>query len=526
MIKYKQLILSLFFLYILIGCFLSIFNGISHDQYHEQLNWEKNFQAIKGFFFGLDNYNILNDYIDKYHGIAFHYLSQPFQFLFSNFVSNLNNTNEIGGIYISRHIPNFIIFSISGIYFFLICFKISSNNIFSLLSTILYLTYPYLFGHAQINAKDIPFLSFWIMCTYYIFIIVGKINHSVKILFKDILIISFVTAFLISIRISGSLIFLQYLIALIVITKIKKIKIYDLLTKNFSLILYFIFFTSFLIYLLSPIFWFNPLEIINSFDWMAKYYHDTCTLTLGECMRAQNLPSSYIFIWLFFKLPILIIFGITIFPFIEKKILNNNSSSIYYLIILFTILTLILILILKDVALYDELRHIMFLLPLIFILSLYNIYMFHRKIFYVLSILTIIFFVFENFALKKYQYTWLNSLAKFTNIQKNFEVDYWGLSNKKLQEEVSVYSKKNNLSKNICVYGDLYANVFLEKLGHKCFGNYSQIDSISEKPFFVYQNVRNLKRSKPKDCKLIKVEKYNYTFSTKDIITGKLWYCE
>ena len=526
MIKYKGFIFSLLFLYIIIGCFLSIFNGVSHDQYHEQLNWEINFQAIKGFFLGLDNYNVLTSYIDKYHGIAFHYLSQPFQFLLSDFISDFNYANELGGIYISRHLPNFILFSISGIYFYLICFKISNDNIFSLISTILYLTYPYLFGHAQINAKDIPFLSFWILCTYYFFKIIEKVNNSKKVLFKDIFVLSFVTAFLISVRISGSLIFLQYLIAVIVLVNTKKIDIFNLVIKNSLLFLFFIFFTLLLIYLFSPIFWINPLEIFNSLDYMSKYYHDTCTLTLGECMRAQNLSSSYIFIWLFFKLPILIIIGIVIFPLIENRIINNSISSIFYLIIIFTIFSIILLLILLDVALYDELRHVMFLLPLIFIPSLYNIYLFNRKIFYILSSLTIIFFIFDNFFLKKYKKKCLNIFDKLFNIQKNFEVDYWGVSNKNLQKEILIYSKKNNLPKNICVYGDLYADVFLEKKGYKCFGTYSQIDSVGERPFFAYQNVRNLKRSKPKDCNLIKIEKYNYTFSSKDIVTGKLWYCE
>ena len=30
----------------------------------------------------------------------------------------------------------------------------------------------------------------------------------------------------------------------------------------------------------------------------------------------------------------------------------------------------------------------------------------------------------ENISLNNYQYTWLNSLAKFTDIEKNFEIDY------------------------------------------------------------------------------------------------------
>ena len=38
-----------------------------------------------------------------------------------------------------------------------------------------------------------------------------------------------------------------------------------------------------------------------------------------KCMDALNLPSSYIFIWLFFKLPLLSFIGLLAFPLIEKE---------------------------------------------------------------------------------------------------------------------------------------------------------------------------------------------------------------
>ena len=74
----------------------------------------------------------------------------------------------------------------------------------------------------------------------------------------------------------------------------------------------------------------------------------------------------------------------------------------------------------------------MFLIPSLFLLALYNVYIFNKKIYYLLSMFVIIFFIFENVSLKKYQYTWLNSFAKFTHIEKNFEIDYWGISNKEI----------------------------------------------------------------------------------------------
>ena len=525
MAEYKKTIIFFFLIYILLGSFLSLNNGISHDQYHEQLNWQINFQAIKGAFFDFDNYQILKDYLDRYHGIAFHYLSQPFQFILGTFVSEINQSTNVGGIYISRHLPNFVIFSISGIYFFFICKHVSNNFNYSLICSILYLTYPYLFGHAQINAKDIPFLSFWIIATYYLFSFIDKLHNHEKIFLRDIIIFSLITSYLISIRISGTLILLEYFIALLIFVNFKKISIIIFFKENIFLLISFIFFSLCFIYILNPILWFDPLEMLNSLRWMSKYYHDTCTLTLGDCMRATNLPSSYIFIWLFFKLPIIILLGLLIFPFVEKKVINNKLNSVYYLTALLTAISIIFLLILRNVSLYDEIRHVMFLLPLVFLVALYNLYLFDKKFFYILSFFTIIFFTFENISLKKYQYTWLNSFAKFTEIQKNFEIDYWGISNKNLQKTIVEYTIENDISKDTCVYGDLYTDIFLKRKEFTCFGRYSQIDAVNKKPFFAYQNVRNLKRSDPKDCDLIHTEKYNYTFYSKDMITGKLWIC-
>ena len=200
-------------------------------------------------------------------------------------------------------------------------------------------------------------------------------------------------------------------------------------------------------------------------------------------------------------------------------------KTIYYGTLALTVLSLLFLFILRNVALYDEIRHIMFLIPAILIISLYNIYIFNKKIFFYSATLVIIFFVAENISLKKYQYTWLNSFAKLTNIQKNFELEYMGVSNKNLQKQINDYSIKNNIPRDTCVYGNMYASVFLKKKGFTCFNSYSSLDSAKQRPFFAYQNARNIKRSDPKDCDLIYKDKYNYFLFNKDIVTGKLWYC-
>ena len=96
------LVICLIF-YGLLGSWLSINTGISHDEYHEQLNWETNLRAVK-LFFTTGDYQSLIQYKDRYHGIAFHIISQPIQYIFSNFVSDLNNISSYGGYLIAKNI--------------------------------------------------------------------------------------------------------------------------------------------------------------------------------------------------------------------------------------------------------------------------------------------------------------------------------------------------------------------------------------------------------------------------------------
>ena len=349
----KYLISFIFFVYFLLGSYLSLTNGITSDEYHEQNNWIINLSAAKEFI-KTGEYESFLEYWDRYHGIAFHLISQPIQFLIKDQVTNLNNVSEFGGLLLSKHFVVFLIFSVSSIFFFLIFLKITKNKNLSLLACVIYLLYPYLFGHAQFNPKDIPFLSFWIINTYFSLKIFEDLYFKKQINFKSIVFLSFFTAFLISIRIVGFLIFIQYLISLLIYFEKTKITFLKFLKLNYkNLIIFLVSILSFVIFF-NPIFWHNPLEIINSIKWMGKYPQNIGTLTNGSLMYSLNLPSSYYFIWLFFKLPILIIIGYCLFPLVESKIFKDDIVTLYYGTATITAPIIVVIFILKDVALYDE----------------------------------------------------------------------------------------------------------------------------------------------------------------------------
>lgn len=260
---------------------------------------------------------------------------------------------------------------------------------------------------------------------------------------------------------------------------------------------------------------------------MGKYPQNIGTLTNGSLMYSLSLPSSYYFIWLFFKLPILVIVGYCLFPLVERRVFRDDIVTIYYGTIIISVPLILVIFILKDVAIYDELRHLLFIFPLIFITSLSNIYYFlKKKILYLALFLMTGFLISENFLLNPYQYTWLNSFAKIKKIEKNFEVDYWGLSNKNIQKKIIEYVEDKDIDKSICVYGDFYVKEFLKPQNFSCLMLYTQVDEAKVRPFLAYKNLRNVRRSDPKDCKLIWNETFKYTFYNKKVSAGTLWYCD
>jgi len=521
-VKYYSYLFLL--IYLITGSYLSLTTGISHDEFHEQLNWEINSRAIKSFFL-TGEYNELLNYKDKYHGIGFQLISQPIQYLVVNIFGSFFTISDYGIKLVSKHIVVFFLFSFSGFYFYLISKKIIQSKYFSSLCTSIYLLYPYFFGHSHFNPKDIPFLSLWVISTYYFIVVFEKFLKNENINIFNLIFLSLSTSLLISTRVVGFLVLFQYLVFFFVYLEISKKTILNLKIL-FKTTLKFLILLLLFTFIFNPILWHNPLEIFNSISWMKKYQQEICTLTLGNCLQSLNLPASYYFIWFFFKLPILILLGLILFPFVEKNISKDKISGIIIYSFIITVSLILFLFIFLNVAIYDELRHIMFLIPLILLLSLSFLFYFNQKIFTLATLTLAILFILENYRINPYQYTWMNSFAKLYSINKNFEVDYWGISTKKIQDEIFKHHNDGENKITNCIYGGMFTDVYLKEEGFSCFKSYSELDNAKDRPYYVIKNFRNLKRSDPKDCNLIHKAKYKYLFGDQEVITGSLWYCD
>ena len=508
-------------LFIIIGAVFSLKVGITHDEAHSNWVWELNKKKISNIFLNTNHdISYLNTY-HGYYGIGFYFLS----FLLDNFFFNifeLNNINQEGKILLLKHPTVFIFFAISGIFLRKILIILTSDKTFSDYSTIFYLTYPYLLGHSFFNIKDIPFMSMWLICTYYLIKNLNNFFLKKIVRKKDLIIFGITTSYLLSLRVSGVLIFVEYLIFLIFYTQSFKIHLRDILKYQYKNILLFLFIFLTFSYLLYPSFWSNPLNFISAIKFMGQHIQTVCTTTLGNCMKAQNLPVSYIFIWLFFKLPTLILLGLFLFPFIEKKIFSNKTDITILGSLITSILVLIFLLIFLNVNLYDELRQILFLIPLIFIVSLKTIYFMSRKISLFFICIFIIFFTAQNIKLFPYNYIWLNNFNFTINVNKNFELDYWGVSTK----EVANYIESTDYD-NSCLISNRNQGIkFFLKKQDTCLKSFNELHKNNRRPFLIAMTERFLKKGVPNGCVLIHSETKKLNFSSENLIFAKIYRCD
>ena len=141
--------------------------------------------------------------------------------------------------------------------------------------------YPYLLGHSLFNTLDIPFMSVWLICTFFIMKISYLFFENFQINYKDIVLLGLLTGFLLSIRISGILIILEYIIFFLVTYNVTKYSISLFLKKNYKNIILFFVISLITFYLFHPNYWDNPLKIIDAIKFMGNHIQTYALLLLA-----------------------------------------------------------------------------------------------------------------------------------------------------------------------------------------------------------------------------------------------------
>ena len=198
--------------------------------------------------------------------------------------------------------------------------------------------------------------------------------------------------------------------------------------------------------------------------------------------------------------------------------INHRELFSYFnlILIIFPIATIIL----NNSTIYTGWRHIFFIYPSIILLSSNLIYIIHKKFFkfkkiIFLNIFLILVITFNLFALYKYhpyQNIFFNSLFE-KRANRLFEIDYWGLSNKKALQMIISYE----LNSKVCNLGLMDLNqskrMLLEEDQSKIIiagQNFNSCDYIIANNIFLTKPKFTKKYQLPEDFQLINtIEKGN-----------------
>lgn len=355
------------------------------------------------------------------------------------------NINEKNDVYKFRHLLVFLVFFVSIIFFYKLCFLITKKTLISLLFTSLLVLHPRIFANSFYNSKDLVFLSYSIISIFYGFKILNKDT------FKNFFLFSFSTALAFGLKIIG--IFILYSFSMIYLFK-----------KNFTFkkkILNIIVFSSLTLiftYILWPYLWESPIfnfisaiELFTNYTWFSEIPFG------GKIITSDNLPWNYIPIFFIISTPfyilVIILFGLAIYIFqivifIKKRefrlILENFFILQIFLIPLFFS-------IINKSTLYDGWRHFFFMYPilLIVVINSFNSSKFlgeklYEKILIIFIVLGSLTQTIWNYKNHPFQNNYFNKLF-YDKPNSLFESDYWGISNKYLIDEMLKYKKEGKI---------------------------------------------------------------------------------
>ena len=528
----KAVFLLLFWLALavtyVLGSVAALKTPYAWDTDTEQNTLRINLAAVNGLLHNdLKPYQALLDYQDKYYGIGFHLLAYPVQKLLHKPVARLFKIPEYDAFLLVKQWLTFNLFFASAILILWLSRRLVGDEGFSRLSALCYLLWPYLLGHSLLNVKDVPFLFGWLLCSCLSYLVMERYRRGQDIDRYFIGILAVCTGWLISVRIAGILIFLQYAITFFVARKLSTgQEVHVSMLKRFHLPLFFISLIAFVI-LAYPILWLNPLNVLWAILYMSKHpmgIYGYTTLTFGIPMPAGNLPLIYIPAWLTVKLPIIIILGYLVLPMTFARVGKDEISRLFFSAMFYTSVIVPALLSLLGVVLYNELRQLLFLMPMYFLVGVISLYSLSRRLSMMLLAITICVFIFDNFMAFPYQYVWFNEIARQFKVEQYFETDYWGSSGKPMAELLSAGHK---LYPSACIYvdADLIIRNHVERELLTCIKT-TTYDAAPPRPFLLANYIQNVSPGFPPDCVEIGREKFHLFMGNGDITLAKIVYCK
>ena len=379
-------------------------------------------------------------------------------FLARNFVYGLE---DLGTDRASAwHLVNFIFFQL-GVFF---VYRLSARWLkpsAALAATAFFSFQPLLWGHAFINPKDPPFLTFFLASVCLGFEVVDEIETGAKTTVWKIFAAAFCLGIATSIRVLGplaGLIVVGYA-GFIILTR-RGLKSAATPTKStqadsrspqnyFRPFAIYVVVAIVVMLITWPYLWENPIaRLFGTLKFMSDNPTQLAVLFNGEIFRANDMPRRYLpfMLWSTLTEPSWFIFGCGALIGFRKFKPNSKEFASLALTLAWFILLVAYVLILQP-AIYDGLRHFLFILPPVFIFAGFAFEFVFEKfssgaampIWLRAGLVLLILLPGVNgiIRLHPYEYAYYNSFVGGTSgVFRKYETEYWLTCYKEAMQEL------------------------------------------------------------------------------------------
>jgi hypothetical protein len=405
--------------------------GISFDEFWE---WETGLITLKYLLerFAphlleqepwLENIPPLETYIDSDHGIT---VALPLVVL-----KSLLGIKTWQGMFLFRHLANFLIFYLGVIFFYLLGRAHFRSRAWALLGCLMLVLSPRIFADAFYNSKDLPFLSFCILAAYTMVRFLQKPSYGWAAGH------AFACALAIDTRMMGILLpAVTALMLLLVVLRQSKPAAAWYRPAALYVILLVVFIIA-----LWPYLWADPVNrFLSIFEKMRHFRWRLTNLYLGTFIPANQLPWHYVSCWMLVTTPLSysLFFLAGLGTLLLRLRQAREADLLLYIYPVFLLGALGAVAVLNTV-LYDGWRHMFFVYFAFLMISLTGVHrLWHntrlmsydrlRHLLVVLvlggNLLTVLWFMVKN---HPHQNVYFSVISGET-AARNFERDYWGLS--------------------------------------------------------------------------------------------------
>lgn len=323
----------------------------------------------------------------------------------------------------------------------------SKNTYVSIGTVGVLIAFPSFFGHVGINPADIPFALLYLLA-----LLVMRVFLPVENKIYRLLILGVVIGIAQSLRQVGLSL---YLILVIYDLYLSGWKINNLQAKIWEFLVVFIV-ANFIMVITWPNFAINYFRNLFLYVSLGKNYllWDHKLLFLGEFLDKYQRPFYYLPLLQLITYPIYILPFFTYALVFCKKLFRDKS---YFLLITAILVNYLMYFVLNPV-LYDGIRHYLFIIPPIVILSAmaFTELIKLRKNIAVICLVLVIFGILNGFyrtySMFPYHYMYFNHIAKiFGNPYQMFDTDYFSTTYTQASKWIrDFYPKTNSLKIYAC----------------------------------------------------------------------------